>query len=294
MNQDDIVNVIISTINTIFKNLFVSIDNTIYTNLDNLIFINSDIVNNSFIKKLLGEKGKNGFLYLTDVLLLSIFIFYIFRYYYSTIVDHSVEKPSQFIFKMLIFAIIINCSYFIVNLILDLNYYITQSIQEIGKSILNKEINFSELISYLNKTIDNNEINLFSFDGLIKSFVSVGMLELLFNYSVRYILIQVLILFSPFSFLFLINNSTSWIFKVWIKSFFSLLIIQLFIPLILIIIFLIDNNNKILFISGIFVLTKINSYVREMFGGLSTEVSNNFNSMINFLKKWGFNEIYFS
>ena len=131
----------------------------------------------------------------------------------------------------------------------------------------------------------DSDINLFSFDGLIKSFVSIGLIELLFNYSIRYILIQVLILFTPFSFLFLINNSTSWIFKVWLKSFISLLIIQIFIPLIIIIIFLIDDSNKILFVSGIFVLTKINSYVRDMFGGLSIESSTNFNNMISFLKR---------
>lgn len=287
MNKEDIVNTIISTINTIFKSLFSSIDNNIYENLDNLIFIKPDIINSSSIKKLLGDNGKNGFIYITDVLLLAIFIFYIIRYYYSTITEQNVEKPSQFIFKLLIFAIIINFSYFIINLILNINNLITLSIQEIGKNIIKKSINFSELIIYFNKKLNmtDSDINLFSFDGLIKSFVSIGLIELLFNYSIRYILIQVLILFTPFSFLFLINNSTSWIFKVWLKSFISLLIIQIFIPLIIIIIFLIDDSNKILFVSGIFVLTKINSYVRDMFGGLSIESSTNFNNMISFLKR---------
>lgn len=287
MNKEDIVSTIISTINTIFKSLFSSIDNNIYENLDNLIFIKPDIINISSIKKLLGDNGKNGFIYITDVLLLAIFIFYIIRYYYSTITEQNVEKPSQFIFKLLIFAIIINFSYFIINLILNINNLITLSIQEIGKNIIKKSINFSELIIYFNKKLNmtDSDINLFSFDGLIKSFVSIGLIELLFNYSIRYILIQVLILFTPFSFLFLINNSTSWIFKVWLKSFISLLIIQIFIPLIIIIIFLIDDSNKILFVSGIFVLTKINSYVRDMFGGLSIESSTNFNNMISFLKR---------
>lgn len=287
MNKEDIVSTIISTINTIFKSLFSSIDNNIYENLDNLIFIKPDIINSSSIKKLLGDNGKNGFIYITDVLLLAIFIFYIIRYYYSTITEQNVEKPSQFIFKLLIFAIIINFSYFIINLILNINNLITLSIQEIGKNIIKKSINFSELIIYFNKKLNmtDSDINLFSFDGLIKSFVSIGLIELLFNYSIRYILIQVLILFTPFSFLFLINNSTSWIFKVWLKSFISILIIQIFIPLIIIIIFLIDDSNKILFVSGIFVLTKINSYVRDMFGGLSIESSTNFNNMISFLKR---------
>ena len=38
MDQDQIVNTIIQTINTIFGNIFSSIDNTIFDNLDNIVF----------------------------------------------------------------------------------------------------------------------------------------------------------------------------------------------------------------------------------------------------------------
>lgn len=70
MEQSEIINIIIETINTIFNNLFSSIDNTIYTNLDNIAFIDKSIISNNFFEKILGANGKNGLIYLTDALLI--------------------------------------------------------------------------------------------------------------------------------------------------------------------------------------------------------------------------------
>ena len=69
MEQSEIINIIIETINTIFSNLFSSIDNTIYTNLDNIAFIDKNIISNNFFEKILGANGKNGLIYLTDAML---------------------------------------------------------------------------------------------------------------------------------------------------------------------------------------------------------------------------------
>lgn len=287
MNQSEIVDLILKTINTIFSNIFSSIDNNIYSNLDNIVFINSDLLSNSFVKNLLGSNGKGGLLYLVDAMLLGICVFYLIKYYYSNLISSQVERPSQFVFKLILFTLVINSSYFIFEQILTINYFISSSIQEIGKEILGINISFSELIIVLNKRllINSDDFSLFSFDGIIKSFVSVGLINLLLSYSLRYILLQLLVLFSPFAILSLINNSTSWIFNSWAKGFFSLLIVQEFVSFILIIVFCIDYNNKILFISGIYALMGINNYVRELFGGFSLQVSANVSNMFSFLKK---------
>lgn len=287
MNQSEIVNIIIQTINTIFSNMFSSIDNSVYANLDNLTFVDSSIITNSFFEKLLGSSGKSGLLYLADSMIFGISLFYIVRYFYLNIIDATVERPGQFFFKLLIFTLFVNFSYFLFEQILNLNNFMSSSIQDIGKDIIGYDINFSELINTLNKKIvtDSSELNVFSLDGLIKSFVSIGLINLLFSYSLRYILLQVLLLFSPFAILSLINNSTSWIFKSWCRSLFSLLVIQLFIPLILIVVFCIDNDNKILYVGGIYALTKINDFIREMFGGVGFAVSNNISNMVSFMKK---------
>ena len=286
MDQSQIVSIIIQTINTIFSNFFSSIDTNIYDNLDNLVFLNSDILSNTFIKKLLGENGKNSLIYLADSLLLGISMFYVVRYYYSNMVDINIEKPNQFIFKLLIFAFVINSSYFVLDQLLNLTFLFSSSIQEIGQNITGHNINFAELIISINNkiSINSNEFNIFSFDGIIKSFVSVGFFNLIFIYSLRYIFIEVLVLFSPFAILSLINSSTSWIFRSWFKTLFSLLLIQVFIPLVIIVILSIDNN-KILYVGGIYALVKLNDYIREIFGGVSLNVSQNFSSILSMIKK---------
>lgn len=287
MDQTEVVNLIIETINTIFSNIFSSIDNSLYANLDNITFISPDIISNSFFTKILGSNGKNGLIYLTDALLLGISIFYCVRLFYSSYMDTRVERPSQFLFKLVIFAIFINFSYFLCEQIININYLFSSSIQEIGHNTIGTEITFSQLITKLNSKIsfDDTSLDLFSIDGLIKSFISIGLVNLLFTYSLRNILVQIFILFSPFAILSLINSSTSWIFKSWVKCLFSLLILQDFIPLIIMIIFSIDGTNKILLVAGIYSLIHINSYIREMFGGINVEFSGRVSNMISAFKK---------
>ena len=47
-NAKNITQIIIETINTILQNLFSSIDNNLYEILDDIIFINQDIISDSF------------------------------------------------------------------------------------------------------------------------------------------------------------------------------------------------------------------------------------------------------
>lgn len=286
MEKTEIVNIIIETINSIFNNLFSSIDNNIYSDLDNFVFVNKDIINNSFFEKILGVNGRNGLLYLTDALFLGIIIYYSLRFAYASFSGSSVEKPSQFIFKMIILGIFINFSYFICEQLLNINYLISESIREIGKSIVHKDISFSNLIIELNSTISvgDNNFDLFSFDGIIKSFVSVGLLNLLFTYSLRHIMIQIFIITTPLMLLSLINSSTYWIFKSWLKVFLLLLLLQSFVSIILILMISLDNSNKLLLIGAIYALVRANSYIREIFGGINVDVSANMSSFISKFK----------
>ena len=286
MEQSEVVNIIIETINSIFSNLFSSIDNNIYSYLDNFTFIDSSIINNSFFEKLLGANGKNGILYLTDALLLAIIIYYAIRYSYSTFTGSNVEKPTQFIFKVIILGILINSSYFLCEQILNINYLISSSIQEIGENVIGSKITFSSLIQNLNSVISvgENSFYLFSFDGIIKGFISVGLLNILFSYSLRYILVQVFVLTTPLVLLSLMNTSSYWIFKSWFKAFFSLLLLQSFVSLILIVMLSFDSANKLLLIGSIYALIRANTYMREILGGVSVDVSTNISSLISSFK----------
>ncbi len=275
-------NTIIQTINSIFQTLFSSIDNSVYKILDKITFVDSSILTDSIFEKLFGTNSSNGLLLVANSLLFGFTLYYAIRLLYSYYMNLQIERPFQFIFKLLIFGIVMNCSYLICKQFLELNSFISDAIRNIGERVLGSDISFSGLIAQLNDYISINEesFTIFSFDGMIKSFISIGLFNLIFSYSLRFILIKIFILLTPFSILSLINNSTSWFFTTWFRTILSLLLQQSFISIILLIIFSVpyqsDNLlSKLVYIGGIYALIRANSYIRTLIGGISTDVSNN-------------------
>ena len=160
-----------------------------------------------------------------------------------------------------------------------------------GKHLFGYNISFSELILQLNKSISLSEaeLNIFSFEGLIKGFISFGLFNLIFSYSLRFILVKLFVLLTPFAVLSLINQSTSWFFKTWFRTILSLLLQQSLVALILLLLFSInlsstDIFSQLLCVGGMYALIRANSYMRSLIGGISTDVSNNLNIGSNLLK----------
>lgn len=123
----------------------------------------------------------------------------------------------------------------------------------------------------------NGNINVFSLDGIIKGTLTVSLLNLVFSYSLRYVMIKILILLSPFAFLSLIMENTAHFFRSWYRNVFSLLFVQIIVSIILLLLFSMDYSkanllNKFIYIGGIYALIRANSIVRELFGGMSTSV----------------------
>lgn len=281
-NYSNITSTILETINTILGNLFSSIDNNIYNILDDITFISSDIINDSYFEKILGTSASNGILLITNSLLFGITIYYSIRYLLAHFTYKSTESPMQFIFKSIIFGICINSSYFLIENFLDLISTITLSIRSIGEELFNKNICFSELILEINNTITINtsSIDVFTVDGLIKASLSVSLLNLVLTYSYRYIMVKIFILLTPFATLSLILDSTSWFFKSWIKNLFSMLFIQIIVAIVLLILFSMDYSSanlmsKFIYMGAIYALIKSNSFVREFVGGVSTTFTQN-------------------
>lgn len=234
---------------------------------------------------------QNSLLAITNALLLGFALFYAVKLLYSHFSYTEVERPYQFFFKILIFSICINSSFFICEEIININSLISGSIREIGKNIFGSDISFNSLILNLNSvvSVESESFNIFSVDGIIKGLISFSLFNLVFSYSLRYIMIKVFILISPFAFLTLINHSTSWFYKSWIRNFIGLLLLQSLISLILLIIFSIDYNandlfSKFMYIGGIYALTRANTYIKELIGGISTDVSNVFSSIKGLIK----------
>ena len=274
---------VIETINEIFKKLFSSIDTELYEVLDELTFVNSDILNDKFFAEIFGTSATNGILLISNALLLGFILYFAIKYLTSNLTYSRIENPVQFIFKLIIFGICMNGSYFIIEQVLDLNSNISLAIRSIGEDIFKKDISFSLLIDTINENLSINEsLDIFSLDGLIKGTTTISLLNLVLVYSLRYIMIKIFVLLSPFAILSLCLESSSWFFKLWYKNLFSLLFIQIVVSIILLILFSINYSSQDLFIKfsyigGIYALIKANSFVREfMIGtGISTNVSGN-------------------
>ena len=287
-NTNNITQTIIDTINTIFETLFASIDNNLYSVLDEITFINSDILNDSNFEKLFGTSTSNGILLIANSLLLGFLLYYGFKYLMSHITYHKVDSPFSFVIKIVVFGICMNFSFFIVQMLLDLNSNISLAIRSLGENLFGKNICFSELINTINTkvSIDTSSLNIFSIDGLIKSTLSISLLSLVFSYSLRYIMVKVFVLLAPFAFISLCTDNTSWFFKAWLKNLFSLLFIQIIVSLVLLILFSLDFDdtnlfNKFVYVGGVYALIRANTFVREFIGGVSTNVSQSVKSLIH-------------
>ena len=276
--------VVIDTINTIFSNLFKSIDTNLFKILDDLTFINSNILEDKYFGKIFGNSAASGILLIANSLLIGYILYYSVKYLFSNFTFSKIENPIQFIFKLVIFGIAMNSSFYILQQILDINFNICSAIRSIGEDLFRQSISFSKLIENINsnlKIVEDN-INVFSVDGIIKGTTTISLVNLVTVYAIRYVAVKLLILISPFAILSLCLENTSFFFKLWFRNLFSMLFIQIIIALILLILFSVDYNSndlmtKFIYIGGIYCLLKANTFVREfMMGtGISTNVQNN-------------------
>lgn len=275
------------TINNIFETLFSSIDNNLYSVLDDITFINSDILHDKNFENIFGTSTSNGILLIANSFLLAFILYYATRYLIAHFTYTQTEAPFSFIIKLVLFGIAMNFSFFLVEIFIDINSNISLSIRNLGENLFHKNICFSELITTINTNvaIDTNSLNIFSLDGLLKGSLTMSLLNLVFSYSLRYILTKVFILLSPFAFLSLTLDKTSWFFKAWLRNLFSLLFIQMIVSIVLLILFSMDYSSsnlftKFVYVGGIYALIKINSIVRDFIGGISTEVSQSVKNFI--------------
>lgn len=279
--QINLTNIILNSINELFSQMFSSIDNTIYKLLDEIVFISPNIIQDNLFQKILGTNSSNGILLICNSLILGFILYYSINYLFSHLTYSKIDTPKQFIFKSIIFIALMNSSFWICEQIINIIYLITINISNIGNTLFSSNISFSTFIDNINQTIylSDTSFNLFSFNGIIKSFTSFGLINLIFTYSLRYIMIQIFVLISPFAFLSLLTNKSEKFFQVWFKSLISLLLVQILISLILLLSFTINissdsNLSKLLFIGIIHALIRANSYVKELFGGISTTITN--------------------
>ena len=138
-NTSEITNNIINTINTIFGNLFSSVDNSLYEILDDLVFINKNILKDKYFSNIFGISTNNGILLIANSLLVGFVLYYSARLMLSNFTYQRTENPAQFVVKCIIFGICMNSSFFIIEQIINLNFNVCSLIRSLGEDMFRKK-----------------------------------------------------------------------------------------------------------------------------------------------------------
>lgn len=263
---------ILNSINILLEKIYKSVEGKIYIVLDKLIDISPDILNSDPLKYIFKCNEKEGIIFISTSLVLFFMIQYIFLKFISMYNGKSPENIFKFIIRVIICVTLTSCSYYICEMILEINAIFTDIIASLGESITGDEISFSslkEVIIDLEKYMGEDCISL---DGLIKGFISFGSVTLLINYAVRYVTIIFLIVITPLAIMFSVSPMTKGIFDSWIKLVIINLSMQWIVKLVLIIpisVKNIDNDMfKIIIIGTIYILYKINMFVKDFLGNI--------------------------
>ena len=162
---------------------------------------------------------------------------------------------------------------------ISVNNIITKEILNLTQTFFNQKVTFENILIKINETlyVQGEGFNVMSFDGIIKIYLVFGIINLIFEYSLRYVMIKIMFILSPIFVAFKTNRKTEYLYNNWIKGIFSLLFMQNIIAIILVISTRFITSplipiNKIIYIGMIYALIKVNVFIKEIFGGVSIEV----------------------
>ena len=133
-NQGDVslAETIFEIINTMFSNLFSSIDNGIYTLLNDIVFLDSSAVITDSIQNIFFS-DKFNLLILANILVGCIFTYKIIKIVISLYTSQDTQFPYIYVIKSITIIISMNCCLFICQQILEINYLITEYLLEARK-----------------------------------------------------------------------------------------------------------------------------------------------------------------
>lgn len=273
MNSEAILN----NLNTVSQKLFKTVESQVYKVIDEILNIKPDIFNVEPLNSFIPENQINGIVIISNALIMIYVIYFVILQFINVYNGNEVKNPYKYVLKIIIVGIFVNNSYFICKEILNIFSGIDNGIDLFGKQLFGKSVTFSCLkdkISQIDGYLSNDLISL---NGIIKSALSFGSITILLNLSIRYVNVILLILVIPFAILSISSNFTTGIFVVWLKSFVSNLAVQIFIKLILLIPLIYKNVDditfKILLVGSIYLIYRVNSFVKEIFSGVGNTYS---------------------
>lgn len=268
---------IIESINVVSEKIFKEVEGKIYSLLDKILIITPDILKKEPLKNLFFENKQSGIIMVASSLILFFIVYFAFLKLSSMYTGSESENTFKFIIRLVISSILMSTSFYICYEMLNINHLFTEIIRSVCKEAIGREVSFNNLretITNLQKYMSNDFI---SIDGMIKGLISFGAISLVLNFSIRYATIIFLILVSPIAFILSSSNITFGIFKSWFKLFVLNLLTQSVVIIILAIPLafkkLDDMMFKIVLVGSIYILYRLNNFIKDLFGNMYQEFS---------------------
>ncbi len=258
----------INNLNNIISKFYLSIKSDGYTIISNISDININIFNKQPLKLLYLEGNFKILMILVNVFIFAIVFYYAFKCILSLYSSTNIQNIYLFIIKLIIISILSINSFNICKEIIKFNYFISSFVQEFLEEISNEKMEYIFLEDNISSLDDFfKKADKVSLNGIKDLIVCSYIIFLIIFLSIRYVIILLCVIFSPFVFICLINDKTRVIFDYWIKIFTLNLSIQTINKVLIFIPIISKNENDIYFailIGSILIMYKINKYIGEV------------------------------
>ena len=283
MEYSNLISIVNNTLSSLLDDLLLSVDSNVFSLLDKLVFLDGSILHDSYFNSFFTNNF--SIISLSKSFLYGLLIYYALLKLLSYLTSSNFQSTPSFLFRLFLSAIFIHFSPSICKYILDFFGLSTEILRSIGNSLFSVQISFSLFYEKISSLLLNGKTIFWSLDGVIRSFMSVGFISLLLTYSVRYVFVKILILMAPFAFLSFSLEHSTWIFKIWLKNFIGQLFVQLFICIILILLFSFQKGEptmtKLLYMAILTCLIKANSFVKDFTSGFTSDITSSINQFKN-------------
>lgn len=268
-------NNLIGNINVAFEKLFGSIEKDVFSALDGIFVIDEKIIDAEPLSKIIYINDINYMVIIANSFIFFYAVYYIINNFINMYNGGKKVDIFKFILRLVIIGILTNFSIYLCRLLLEINNTLTISVDEIGKKIVNEDLNFTSLKDKIISIEEYLKEDTLSLSGIIKGMLSFGSVSVLINFAVRYVTIIFLIFISPIAIVCLSTELTSGIFFNYIKALLINLFMQNITKLIIIIPLACENTSnimyKIIMVGSIYMIYKVNSFTKEIFGKFTSD-----------------------
>lgn len=178
-DYDNIANAVSNSFSSLVNTLLSSVDNDVFSVLDELAFINSSTITDKYF---VSFTRTFSVVSLCNALLFAFLLYYIISYFFSLFTCSNFQKPLSFVVKLFISAFLIHFSLDICEKIIDLFELLTNILRELSTFIFSTKLSFSWLYNNIQNTFFSTDFpafQFFSFDGILKTTISFGFINLL-------------------------------------------------------------------------------------------------------------------